>query len=58
MQVRCTARVAPGWREGSEAVVGNSQLADSKEAMLLGKLIMFEVITMSAKLLIDEASSG
>ena len=38
MQVRCTARVAPAWREGSEAVVGNSQLADSKEAMLLGKL--------------------
>uniref|UniRef100_A0A2A4IZC5 Uncharacterized protein n=1 Tax=Heliothis virescens TaxID=7102 RepID=A0A2A4IZC5_HELVI len=36
MQVRCTARVAPAWREGSEAVVGNSQLADSKEAMLLG----------------------
>ncbi|XP_075971103.1 uncharacterized protein LOC142973337 [Anticarsia gemmatalis] len=35
MQVRCTARVAPAWREGSEAVVGNSQLADSKEAMLL-----------------------
>ncbi|KAJ2947176.1 hypothetical protein O0L34_g16534 [Tuta absoluta] len=34
MQVRCTARVAPSWREGSEAVVG-SQLADSKEAMLL-----------------------
>lgn len=39
MQVRCTARVAPAWREGSEAVVGNSQLADSKEAMLLGNLI-------------------
>ncbi|KPI97990.1 PREDICTED: uncharacterized protein LOC106125156 [Papilio xuthus] len=37
MQVRCTARVAPSWREGSEAVVGNSQLADSKEAMLLVK---------------------
>lgn len=37
MQVKCTARVAPAWREGSEAVVGNSQLADSKEAMLLGK---------------------
>ncbi|XP_063532191.1 uncharacterized protein LOC134742912 [Cydia strobilella] len=37
MQVRCTARVAPAWREGSEAVVGNSQLADSKEAMLLVK---------------------
>ncbi|XP_063621629.1 uncharacterized protein LOC134793840 [Cydia splendana] len=36
MQVRCTARVAPAWREGSEAVVGN-QLADSKEAMLLVK---------------------
>ncbi|CAG9560278.1 unnamed protein product [Danaus chrysippus] len=35
MQVKCTARVAPAWREGSEAVVGNSQLADSKEAMLL-----------------------
>ncbi|XP_045493582.1 uncharacterized protein LOC123692828 [Colias croceus] len=35
MQVRCIARVAPGWREGSEAVIGNSQLADSKEAMLL-----------------------
>ncbi|KAG6459894.1 uncharacterized protein LOC115449797 [Manduca sexta] len=35
MEVRCTARVAPAWREGSEAVVGNSQLADSKEAMLL-----------------------
>ncbi|XP_046960916.1 uncharacterized protein LOC124530704 [Vanessa cardui] len=35
MQVRCTARVALAWREGSEAVVGNSQLADSKEAMLL-----------------------
>ncbi|KAM3962882.1 uncharacterized protein ACR2FA_002978 [Aphomia sociella] len=35
MQVRCTARVAPAWREGSEAVVGNNQLADSKEAMLL-----------------------
>ncbi|XP_072941012.1 uncharacterized protein [Epargyreus clarus] len=35
MQVRCTARVAPSWREGSEAVVGNSQLSDSKEAMLL-----------------------
>ncbi|XP_039748901.1 junctional adhesion molecule 2A-like [Pararge aegeria] len=35
MQVRCTARVAPAWREGSEAIVGNSQLADSKEAMLL-----------------------
>ncbi|XP_011565392.3 uncharacterized protein LOC105395150 isoform X1 [Plutella xylostella] len=34
MQVRCTARVAPAWREGSEAVVG-SQLSDSKEAMLL-----------------------
>lgn len=39
MQVRCTARVAPAWREGSEAVVGNSQLADSKEAMLLGNLV-------------------
>ncbi|VVD00140.1 unnamed protein product [Leptidea sinapis] len=38
MQVRCTARVAPAWREGSEAVVGNSQLADSKEAMLLAIL--------------------
>ncbi|XP_047986590.1 uncharacterized protein LOC125226605 [Leguminivora glycinivorella] len=36
MQVRCTARVALSWREGSEAVVG-SQLADSKEAMLLVK---------------------
>lgn len=35
MQVKCTARVAPSWREGSEAVVGNSGLADSKEAMLL-----------------------
>ncbi|CAH4019989.1 uncharacterized protein LOC123707467 [Pieris brassicae] len=35
MQVKCTARVAPAWREGSEAVVGNSQVADSKEAMLL-----------------------
>lgn len=35
MQVRCTARVAPAWREGSEAVVG-SNVADSKEAMLLG----------------------
>ncbi|XP_034824650.1 uncharacterized protein [Maniola hyperantus] len=35
MQVRCTARVAPAWREGSEAVVGSGQLADSKEAMLL-----------------------
>lgn len=41
MQVRCTARVAPSWREGSEAVVGNSQLADSKEAMLLGKAYIF-----------------
>ncbi|XP_023951944.1 uncharacterized protein LOC112055885 [Bicyclus anynana] len=36
MQVKCTARVAPAWREGSEAIVGNSkELADSKEAMLL-----------------------
>ncbi|XP_052753118.1 uncharacterized protein LOC113511771 [Galleria mellonella] len=35
MEVRCTARVAPAWREGSEAVVGNSHLAESKEAMLL-----------------------
>lgn len=35
LQVRCTARVAPAWREGSEAVVG-SNVADSKEAMLLG----------------------
>lgn len=38
MEVRCIARVALAWREGSEAVVGNSQVADSKEAMLLGKL--------------------
>lgn len=37
MEVRCTARVTPAWREGSEAVVGKSQLAESKEAMLLGK---------------------
>ncbi|GBP98595.1 hypothetical protein EVAR_70992_1 [Eumeta japonica] len=35
MQVRCTARVAPAWLEGSEAVVGKSHLAESKEAMLL-----------------------
>ncbi|XP_026328542.1 uncharacterized protein LOC113236608 [Hyposmocoma kahamanoa] len=35
MEVRCTARVTPAWREGSEAVVGKSQLAESKEAMLL-----------------------
>ncbi|XP_041976590.1 uncharacterized protein LOC121731287 [Aricia agestis] len=35
MQVRCTARVAPAWREGSEAVIANSHVADSKEAMLL-----------------------
>ncbi|KAG7299568.1 hypothetical protein JYU34_016546 [Plutella xylostella] len=35
MQVRCTARVAPAWREGSEAVVGHGLLAHSKEAMLL-----------------------
>ncbi|XP_004927412.1 uncharacterized protein LOC101740367 [Bombyx mori] len=35
MEVRCTARVAPAWREGSEFVVGNSQLADSKQAMLI-----------------------
>lgn len=37
MQVRCTARVAPAWREGSEAVVGSSHMTDSKEAMLLGE---------------------
>ena len=44
MEVRCTARVALAWREGSEAVVGNSQVADSKEAMLLGKFIHFDYI--------------
>lgn len=48
MQVRCTARVAPAWREGSEAVVGNSQLADSKEAMLLGNLFYIIVISIRA----------
>lgn len=39
MEVRCVARVAPAWREGSEAVVGNSLITDSKEAMLLGRYI-------------------
>lgn len=48
MQVRCTARVAPAWREGSEAVVGNSQLADSKEAMLLGNLFYLRNLILLA----------
>lgn len=40
IEVRCTARVAPAWKEGSEAVVGNNLITDSKEAMLLGKLLI------------------